>query len=100
MFAMAYRKVAVILNSLGIRRTDVVAASRRVYELRDRLPEIEQHHAVAWNHYMLTGDFDAAARAAAHYVRFIGLWENADPELQPMVNRARQRLEALVASRG
>jgi len=35
--------------------------------------------------------------AAAHYTRFIELWRNADPELQPRVLAARARLRQLVA---
>ncbi|HEV2129500.1 MAG TPA: hypothetical protein VGR27_00265, partial [Longimicrobiaceae bacterium] len=32
-------------------------------------------------------------KATEHYRRFIELWQDADPELQPLVSRARQRLE-------
>lgn len=35
------------------------------------------------------------ARAAEHYARFLELWRDADPELRPLVERARQRLGAL-----
>jgi eukaryotic-like serine/threonine-protein kinase len=35
------------------------------------------------------------ARAAEHYARFIELWQDADPELQPRVREARRRLAAL-----
>jgi tetratricopeptide (TPR) repeat protein len=31
-------------------------------------------------------------KAAAHYRRFVDLWQNADPELQPQVAEVRQRL--------
>jgi tetratricopeptide (TPR) repeat protein len=34
-------------------------------------------------------------KAAAAYERFIAAWEDADPELQPRVEKARQRLDAL-----
>jgi tetratricopeptide (TPR) repeat protein len=34
-------------------------------------------------------------RAASHYRRFIELWGNADPAMQPLVNDARRRLRAL-----
>lgn len=37
-------------------------------------------------------------RAAEHYARFIELWRDADPELQPLVNHARERLERLGGS--
>ena len=33
--------------------------------------------------------------AVKHYRRFIELWRDADPELQPIVNRARERLSRL-----
>ncbi len=36
-----------------------------------------------------------AAEAAASYRRFVGLWQDADPELQGMVGEARQRLARL-----
>ena len=35
------------------------------------------------------------SEAAEHYERFIAMWEEADPELQPMVEDARRRLAAL-----
>ena len=41
-----------------------------------------------------------AAAAAERYGRFIALWRNADPELQPRVQEARRRLAALTAEPG
>jgi tetratricopeptide (TPR) repeat protein len=38
--------------------------------------------------------------AALHYARFVELWEGADPELQPRVRDAQERLEAIVRERG
>jgi tetratricopeptide (TPR) repeat protein len=35
------------------------------------------------------------ARAAAYYQKFVDLWKNADPELQPQVSEIRQRLARL-----
>ena len=40
------------------------------------------------------------AAAADYWARFIGQWEEADPELQPRVEAARRRLQALVGSGG
>ncbi|MGI8619832.1 MAG: protein kinase domain-containing protein [Gemmatimonadaceae bacterium] len=37
-------------------------------------------------------------RAAAHYIRFVELWLNADSDLQPRVRTARQRIAQLGAS--
>ena len=34
-------------------------------------------------------------KARSHYARFIELWKDADPELQPLVREARERLVRL-----
>jgi tetratricopeptide (TPR) repeat protein len=39
-------------------------------------------------------------RAAGHYGRFIELWADADPDLQPRVEAARLRLQEIVSERG
>jgi hypothetical protein len=39
--------------------------------------------------YEAKGD---TARAVPHYVAFLNLWKNADPELQPAVAEVRRRL--------
>ena len=44
-----------------------------------------------------TGDFDGAA---VSWARLVELWKEADPELQPRVEAARKRLEAILAERG
>lgn len=38
--------------------------------------------------------------AAVYYARFVDLWEDADPELQPRVEAARGRLQEIVRERG
>ena len=45
--------------------------------------------------YEAKGD---ASKAIPHYERFIELWKNADPELQPLVADAKKRLARLTAS--
>ena len=42
--------------------------------------------------YEARGEHD---KALAHYRAFIDLWKDADPELQPKVTDARQRVAAL-----
>jgi tetratricopeptide (TPR) repeat protein len=39
-------------------------------------------------------------RAAGYYGRFVELWADADPDLQPRVEEARSRLEEIVRKRG
>jgi tetratricopeptide (TPR) repeat protein len=39
-------------------------------------------------------------KAAEYYARFVELWQEADPELQPRVEAAQQRLEEIFAERG
>jgi DNA-binding SARP family transcriptional activator/TolB-like protein len=55
-----------------------------VYLAPAHLRQVEIHEAM--------GD---RARAAWHLARFVELWEQADPELEPMVNAASRRLEQL-----
>jgi tetratricopeptide (TPR) repeat protein len=38
--------------------------------------------------------------AALHYAQFVDLWEDADPVLQPRVEAARARMQAIVRERG
>ena len=55
-------------------------------------------YALAPAHLRLGELYDAkgdARNATRHYARFVELWKNADPELQPKVARARARLAAL-----
>ncbi len=49
-FAMAYRKLAVVLGNSGASREQVVAATRKAFEHRDRLPEVERYLAIAYFH--------------------------------------------------
>jgi tetratricopeptide (TPR) repeat protein len=41
-----------------------------------------------------------AEKSAVYYARFLDLWADADPELQPRVETARARLEEIVRERG
>jgi tetratricopeptide (TPR) repeat protein len=41
-----------------------------------------------------------AEKAASYYARFVDLWKNADPELQPTVKKARDRLQQLQRKTG
>jgi tetratricopeptide (TPR) repeat protein len=62
-FAMAYRKLAVLLQNSGGGLADQVEATTRAYELRDRLTERERYLAEAYYHNLVTLDPDAEIRA-------------------------------------
>ncbi len=62
-FAMAHRKIGVILGNMNVRRRDQITAVRSAYELRDRLPEGERYLAEGFYYNMVTGDQDAAIRS-------------------------------------
>lgn len=59
-----------------------------------RLPRAHERLAQL---YDAQGDTE---EAAVHYARFVELWKDADAELQPRVEAARQRLEEIVRERG
>jgi tetratricopeptide (TPR) repeat protein len=63
-------------------------AERAAYELVYLAPA----HLRRAEIYDRRGNRDAAVE---HYRKFIDLWREADPELQPAVNKARGRLAAL-----
>jgi tetratricopeptide (TPR) repeat protein len=56
---------------------------------------------LAGSHKRLGELYDAKgdrAKATAHLTKFVELWKNADPELQPSVQDARKRLARLAAT--
>ena len=62
----------------------------------DRL--IEDGTSLAGSHKRLAELYDAKGnreKAMSHYSQFIELWQNADPDLQPHVAKARERLTQL-----
>ena len=64
MFAMAYRKLGVTLNNLGMSRAAVDSALSRAYQYRDRLPERERYVAIA-TYYQTGSGFDRQKAAEA-----------------------------------
>src|SRR2546422_2681434 len=63
-FAMAYRKLAVVLGNSGAAREQVVAATRKAFEHRDRLPEVERYLAIA--HFYFAIDYDPSRQMSAY----------------------------------
>ena len=64
-----------------------IADSRLLPQALERLGQL----------YDAKGDPD---NAALYYAQFVELWENADPELQPRVTVARERLQEIIRAKG
>lgn len=62
-FAMAWRKLAVVIQTAGGEPGEEQAAATRAYELRDHLTERERLQAVAYYHNTVTGDIPAQIEA-------------------------------------
>jgi tetratricopeptide (TPR) repeat protein len=62
-FAMAYRKLGVVLASRGLDRERALEATRRAFELSGRLPDVERYLAIGTYHMHVTSDYQAAATA-------------------------------------
>lgn len=85
---MADSAVARYEMSLGFG--DILEIQRQAREYPVTLTRLAER-------YDERGDLE---RAAGYYARFVELWEDADPVLQPRVEAARQRLEEIVRDRG
>ncbi len=57
-FAMAYRKLAILLNNEGENRSRAVWAATKAYQYRDRLTDREKYLVVAAYHSVVTGNSD------------------------------------------
>jgi tetratricopeptide (TPR) repeat protein len=62
-FAMAYRKLAVLLGNLGGHDAEQTAAATRAYSHRDRLPELEGDLTAGYYHQWVDYDLDASVTA-------------------------------------
>ncbi len=63
-FAMAYRKLAVVLFNSAGSQARIVAAATRAFEHRDRLPELERYLATAF--YYDVVEYNPAKRIATY----------------------------------
>ncbi len=70
-FAMAYRKIAALESNLGANLSEQVAAARRAYELRDRLPEREKLLSTAYYYAAVAYDSD---KQIAAYQQVLDTW--------------------------
>ncbi len=75
----ALRWFASLGGTSSLALSYVAPAHRRRAEIYERMGQSEQ--------------------AAHHYNRFMGLWENCDPELRPLVDEAERQLERLTGER-
>lgn len=62
-FGMAWRKLAVVIQTAGGEPGEEEEAATRAYELRDRLTELERGKAIAYYHTVVTGDLAAQMEA-------------------------------------
>jgi tetratricopeptide (TPR) repeat protein len=62
-FAMAYRKLAIVLSNSDERRSRAVEAATKAYHYRDRLTDRERHLVVAAYHSVVTGNRDQVISA-------------------------------------
>jgi tetratricopeptide (TPR) repeat protein len=70
-FAMAHRRLAALLGNTGANTSDQVAAARRAFELRDRLPEREKLLSTAYYYWVAEYDSDKIISA---YQQVLETW--------------------------
>ena len=97
-----FMPVAVAFDSLGMRDSAIAYYEGYV--------EADWHSRLFWDDDTLAPTlerlgylYDEAGdseQAAVYYARFVELWNEADPELQPRVEAARTRLDAILRERG
>ena len=94
--ACTLEALARAFDAAGMADSAIVTYERYVVDRRPFLfPDV---YALARAHRRLGQLYEAkrdTARAVRNYERFVDLWRNADPPLQPMVAEARARLAAL-----
>jgi tetratricopeptide (TPR) repeat protein len=94
--------LAVAYESAGAPDSAVATYQRRITR-PDPFRLFGDQGTVALSHerlgqiYEERGDWE---KAAEHYARFVDLWKDADPELQPRVEAAQRRIDLLFAERG
>jgi len=62
-FAMAWRKLAVVLTRTGAGPEEFLLASSRAYQYRQRLPDVERYHTEAWYYDNVLDDRERAIAA-------------------------------------
>lgn len=93
LYCRAYERFAraELLRELGRGHEALEWYATMVQTSASELPCLAISHLRRAEIYESLGDDE---RAAEHYASFIELWEHADPEFQPLVAAARDRLNA------
>jgi len=81
---------AIARYEMSLEHGDILEVRRQAREYPITLIRLAER-------YDERGDLE---RAAGYYARYVDLWADADPDLQPRVEAARARLEEIVAERG
>ena len=77
-FAMAYRKIGILLGNSFEQRARVIEATTRAYELRGRLSEAERYHAIGAYHIRVTGEIE---RSISAYRTLLETYPDNEPAL-------------------
>lgn len=77
-FAMAWRKLAVVYFNGGAPYDKLLHASRKAYQYRDRLTDVERYHTIAFYHFNVTEDMPRVIEA---YTNLLQLEPNNRPAL-------------------
>ncbi|HTK56439.1 MAG TPA: protein kinase [Gemmatimonadales bacterium] len=98
-FAMAWRKLGVVLFNTGAPRSQMVAAVRRAFELRDRLTPIEGHLTEAFYYDNVQPDRDRTITAYQAVLQIDPLEVTALNNLTLALNQMERFAEAEVVGR-
>ncbi len=87
-FAMAHRKMAAIVSNMGTDNARVIAETRRAFQLKDRLPELERLQAIAF--YYWVADYDSDKVIAA-YRQVLETWPDETTSLNNLARELNVR---------
>jgi tetratricopeptide (TPR) repeat protein len=95
----AYPNIARAYDLAGQADSAIAFLDRYVTRRLDPVGQvIEDARSLAGSHKRLAELYDAKGnreKAMSHYSRFVDLWKDADADLQPLVQKARERLAQL-----
>jgi eukaryotic-like serine/threonine-protein kinase len=95
-FAMAHRKVGILLGNMGQRRSREIQALSKAFEYRDRLTDRERYLAAGSYYAAVTGERDKARDA---YLTLLDLYPNDDIALNNLAQEYEWNRDYTSASR-